>query len=94
MAAEIIKTIRTQYPEAADAELRQKVQENLRVCFIKHKAGPKYDNGGTVGMHAKHFIIDDVCTYIGSQNLYICDLAEWVREAQQEGCLLFQMTTA
>ena len=28
-------------------------------------------------MHAKHFIVDDVCTYIGSQNLYICDLAEW-----------------
>ena len=26
---------------------------------------------------AKHFIIDDICTYIGSQNLYICDLAEW-----------------
>ena len=26
---------------------------------------------------AKHFIVDDICTYIGSQNLYICDLAEW-----------------
>ena len=26
---------------------------------------------------AKHFIIDDICCYIGSQNLYICDLAEW-----------------
>ena len=31
----------------------------------------------TMGMHAKHFIIDDVATYIGSQNLYVCDLAEW-----------------
>jgi len=28
-------------------------------------------------MHAKHFIVDDVCTYIGSQNLYVCDLSEW-----------------
>jgi phosphatidylserine/phosphatidylglycerophosphate/cardiolipin synthase-like enzyme len=30
-----------------------------------------------MGMHAKHFIVDDIATYIGSQNLYICDLAEW-----------------
>lgn len=29
------------------------------------------------GLAAKHFIVDDICTYIGSQNLYICDLAEW-----------------
>ena len=28
-------------------------------------------------MHGKHFIIDDVALYIGSQNLYVCDLAEW-----------------
>jgi phosphatidylserine/phosphatidylglycerophosphate/cardiolipin synthase-like enzyme len=28
-------------------------------------------------MSAKHFIIDDTCCYIGSQNMYICDLAEW-----------------
>jgi hypothetical protein len=26
---------------------------------------------------AKHFMIDDICCYVGSQNLYICDLAEW-----------------
>jgi phosphatidylserine/phosphatidylglycerophosphate/cardiolipin synthase-like enzyme len=26
---------------------------------------------------AKHFIVDDICCYLGSQNLYICDLAEW-----------------
>lgn len=31
----------------------------------------------TLGMHAKHFIVDDIACYIGSQNLYICDLAEW-----------------
>jgi hypothetical protein len=28
-------------------------------------------------LKAKHFIIDDIACYIGSQNLYICDLAEW-----------------
>ena len=31
----------------------------------------------TMGNHSKHFIVDDVATYIGSQNLYVCDLAEW-----------------
>jgi phosphatidylserine/phosphatidylglycerophosphate/cardiolipin synthase-like enzyme len=77
VAAEIIKAIRKQFPDAANDDLRKKVQDNLRVCFIRRKPGNKYANGGTVGMHAKHFIVDDVCTYIGSQNLYICDLAEW-----------------
>merc|ERR1711920_858185 len=35
------------------------------------------DDGKTMGMHAKHFIIDDKAYYIGSQNWYVCDLAEW-----------------
>jgi phosphatidylserine/phosphatidylglycerophosphate/cardiolipin synthase-like enzyme len=57
--------------------LRKKVEKNLHVCFIRQKRGRAYANGLTIGMHAKHFIIDDTCTYIGSQNFYICDLAEW-----------------
>ena len=31
----------------------------------------------TLGMHAKHVIVDDIATYIGSQNLYNCNNAEW-----------------
>jgi phosphatidylserine/phosphatidylglycerophosphate/cardiolipin synthase-like enzyme len=77
VAAEIIKTIRKNFPEADDAALRKKVSENLRVSFIRQKRGQAYEDGKTIGMHAKHFIVDDVCTYVGSQNLYICDLAEW-----------------
>lgn len=77
VAAEIIKTIKDKYPDATDPDLRKKVQDNLRVSFIRQARGNKYENGKTIGMHAKHFIVDDVCTYIGSQNLYICDLAEW-----------------
>lgn len=77
VAAEIIKTIRKQFPEAEDAKLRQMVSENLRVCFIKDSIGSAWKNGMTIGLHSKHFIIDDICAYIGSQNLYICDLAEW-----------------
>ena len=77
VAAEIIKTIRKNHPEATDVALRKKVSENLRVCFIRQKRGQTYDDGKTIGMHAKHFLIDDKCSYTGSQNLYICDLAEW-----------------
>jgi phosphatidylserine/phosphatidylglycerophosphate/cardiolipin synthase-like enzyme len=77
VAAEIIKSIRKQFPQAKDDELRQKVEKNLRVCFIRNSSGNRFQDGHTLGMHAKHFIIDDVATYIGSQNLYTCDLAEW-----------------
>ena len=77
VAAEVIKSIKEQFPNAEDGELRKKVEENLRVCFIKHVPGSKYEDDMTVGLHSKHFIVDDKCTYIGSQNLYICDLAEW-----------------
>lgn len=77
VAAEIIKRIKKQFPDAEDDDLRKKVTENLRVCFIREKQGKAWKDGTTMGMHAKHFIIDDVCTYIGSQNLYVCDLAEW-----------------
>jgi hypothetical protein len=78
VASEIIKTIQKNHPEAQDEEeLRMKVSENLRVCFIRQKGGQTYKDGKSIGMHEKHFIVDDVCTYIGSQNLYICDLAEW-----------------
>jgi len=77
VAAEIIKTIRVQYPSASDAELRRKVGDNLRVCFLKDKVGKTWKDGVTMGLHSKHFIVDDICSYVGSQNLYICDLAEW-----------------
>lgn len=53
------------------------VQENLRVCFIRHAQQDKYADGKTIGNHSKFFIVDDKAAYIGSQNLYMCDLAEW-----------------
>ncbi|KAG7374402.1 phospholipase [Nitzschia inconspicua] len=78
VAAEIIKRIQKQFPDAPHAMLREVVQDNLRVCFLKSpRGGTSYKDGGTLGLHSKHFIIDDIACYIGSQNLYICDLAEW-----------------
>jgi len=77
VASEIIKTIKEQYDGVDDESLRKCVDENLRVCFIRQAQGNSWEDGGTMGMHAKHFIIDDRAYYIGSQNLYMCDLAEW-----------------
>ena len=77
VAAEIIKRILKQFPCADDAELRKKVENNLRICFIRHALKNTYENGIPIGNHSKFFIIDDVAAYIGSQNLYCFDLAEW-----------------
>mmetsp|Transcript_43746 Transcript_43746/g.106076 ORF Transcript_43746/g.106076 Transcript_43746/m.106076 type:complete len:606 (+) Transcript_43746:139-1956(+) len=80
VASELIKTIIKLFPDAEEnhAKLRNIVKDNLRVCFLRSpRGGTRYNDGATLGLHSKHFIIDDVCCYIGSQNLYICDLAEW-----------------
>lgn len=77
VAAEIVKAIRKVKPEVGDHDLRILVKDNLRVCYIKQGKKNGWADGLTMGMHAKHFIIDDRCYYVGSQNLYIADLAEW-----------------
>ncbi|CAK0863257.1 unnamed protein product [Prorocentrum cordatum] len=75
VAAEIIKEIIKMGPHDVDVE--QQVKNNLRICYIKQGGKNTWRDGKGMGMHAKHFIIDDIAYYIGSQNLYICDLAEW-----------------
>lgn len=77
VAAEIVKTIHKTHPDATMVALRRVVANKLHISHVRQRRGNFYDNGGTIGMHAKHFIIDDICAYIGSQNLYVCDLAEW-----------------
>lgn len=77
VAAEIIKTMRDEFPGASNEEIKQKVVENLRVCYLKNKRGNTWEDENKVGLHSKFFIIDDMCTYVGSQNLYMFDLAEW-----------------
>lgn len=54
VAAEIIKSIQKQFPDAHDGDLRHKVQDNLRVCFLKSpRGGYTYKSGATVGLHCK-----------------------------------------
>lgn len=77
VASEIIKTIQKLFPDAEESALADKVQNNLRICFVRCAHGNTYSDGASIGQHSKHFIVDDKCTYIGSQNLYVCDLSEW-----------------
>ena len=77
VAAEIIKAMREMYPNASQVEIKKKLVDHLRICGLKNKRGNEWQTGEKVGLHSKFFIVDDVCTYIGSQNLYIFDLAEW-----------------
>jgi len=77
VAAEIVKTIQEQYTDVRKDELRKTIEKNLHICYIKQNKEGAWEDGLTMGMHAKHFIIDDLAYYIGSQNLYIADLAEW-----------------
>lgn len=77
VGSEIIKRVQKQFPEASTTQLREKLEKNLRICYIRHALQSEYKSGTGIGNHAKYFIIDDICTYIGSQNLYQCDLAEW-----------------
>ena len=53
------------------------VSKYLQVSYIRNKQGREWSDGTKLAMHAKHYIVDDKCFYIGSQNLYDCDLAEW-----------------
>jgi phosphatidylserine/phosphatidylglycerophosphate/cardiolipin synthase-like enzyme len=73
----ITKAVRDEFPESRDTVGLQKIRERLRVCGVQQRRGDTYDDGTKMGMHTKCFIVDDVASYIGSQNIYVCDLAEW-----------------
>jgi hypothetical protein len=62
VAAEIIKSIQKQFPDAHDGDLRHKVESNLRICFLKSpRGGSSYKSGATLGLHCKS---DDTSWYI------------------------------
>jgi hypothetical protein len=61
-----------------EARLRELISENLRVTYMRSTGGLCDSNKNRItGNHAKFFMVDDVSYYIGSQNLYIANLAEW-----------------
>jgi len=88
VAAEIVKAMRNYMQSVNNYDERRLtglVGINLRVAYMKSSPGnadwPHQEGNGPgttgIGNHAKFFIVDDVAYYVGSQNLYVCDLAEW-----------------
>lgn len=63
------------------ARLQEKLRlATLRVCKRGNDAaytGARWPSGEPVATHTKSFIVDDTCYYLGSQNLYNCNNAEW-----------------
>lgn len=72
VAAEIIKKIKKLYPTAADGELRARIENNLRVCFLRSPQGNRYKDGQTLGLHCT-FLWNDIilCCLLWFFNLYI-----------------------
>ena len=64
-------------------KIENKMRDHVRLCFISISIRNKCCHiwpdlrGKTIGLHSKVFIIDNLCYYVGSQNLYLFDLCEF-----------------
>jgi phosphatidylserine/phosphatidylglycerophosphate/cardiolipin synthase-like enzyme len=77
VAAEIVKSMKG-IPDYDERRLAGLVGINLRVAYIRSSKGTAdWPDKKAEGNHAKFFIVDDAAYYVGSQNLYVADLAEW-----------------
>lgn len=78
VASEIIKAVQEHFPDAEEERLAGLVGCNLRVAYVRGSCGTMdWLERKKAGNHAKFFIVDDIAYYVGSQNLYIANLAEW-----------------
>lgn len=78
VASEIIKAIQANVDDADEDKLRSVINDKLFVTYVRTASGQHtWESGAAMGNHAKFFMVDDLCYYIGSQNLYVCNLAEW-----------------
>jgi len=76
VAVELVKVVRG-LQGVSDEQVRVMLDLNLRMCYMRSSGGQCDWPGQACGNHAKFFIVDDKTYYMGSQNLYKCDLAEW-----------------
>lgn len=78
VASEIVKCMKKGGNSENQDVLRDLIKLNLHVSYMRATCGTHdWEKNGKVANHSKIFIVDDICYYIGSQNLYIADLAEW-----------------
>lgn len=77
VGCEIIRAIKEHVEDIEEDRLLEMVRKNLRITMLRTSSETAWEDGEFKGNHAKFFIIDDRAFYIGSQNLYIANLAEW-----------------
>jgi len=78
VCAELLQVLQDMNPDMAQAQINQIANAQLKCTYITEVAGSDaYPDGIKFGNHAKFFCIDDKTFFIASQNLYICNLAEW-----------------
>jgi len=76
VAAELVRLLQKK-PHVSHDRIRAMVDSNLRLCYMRTSGGDSDWGDGPCGNHAKFFIVDDAAYYMGSQNMYVSDLAEW-----------------
>lgn len=78
VASEILKCIIEEQPHIEESALSAIVENNLQVTYMRASGGESdWPETLKTGNHSKCFIVDDLCFYVGSQNLYIANLGEW-----------------
>jgi len=74
----LVKVAMESNPEVSVEKMSQLVRSHLQISYIRSNSTSKdWPSGEHVGNHSKVIIVDEIAYYIGSQNLYIANLAEW-----------------
>ena len=60
-----------------DTDARELVCERFNIAGLRFSAEDVWPDGSNIGNHSKLMISDDQAFYLGSQNLYPADLAEF-----------------
>jgi phosphatidylserine/phosphatidylglycerophosphate/cardiolipin synthase-like enzyme len=58
-------------------DIRARLCDQLHVTTLRFGPDDNWLDGTSFGNHTKMFIVDDQAFYLGSQNLYVANLAEW-----------------
>lgn len=76
--AEIIRAMKENCEDFIEERAAGLLDVNLKMAFMRGSCGSRdWKERRKTANHAKFFCVDDISYYVGSQNLYIANLAEW-----------------
>jgi phosphatidylserine/phosphatidylglycerophosphate/cardiolipin synthase-like enzyme len=70
-----LKAVLTQFSQMAN--WKPEFKEQLQLAYIGVDGHDAWPDGANIGTHYKFWAVDDQAFYIGSQNMYVCNLAEF-----------------